>query len=304
LNLILAHQYINQLIFDGNSTVRDAVFGNVGTLVSFRVGAEDAEHLEKEFEPIFMMNDIVNLPKYHIYLKLMIDGIAGDAFSAGTLPPADLADTEHNEAKAINISRERYGKSREKVEEKIARWSGIEVFKEKKEDLVFSNEDDDDEIAPVQEIIHLEKKPSKDGAKKPSERFQKEKSDSNQEKVSIQTSRPEERLDEKGRVLYKTLCDTCEEEIWVPFAPDPKKPAFCKECLKDYQRLREKTKLEEQRREQEKNPNQNVLKNQNSQNNPSKKPDLPTGGFVSKEKPLSLSQLQHLGPKKFRDKRG
>jgi len=61
LNLILAHQYINQLIFDGNATVRDAVFGNVGTIVSFRVGAEDAEHLEKEFEPVFMMNDIVNL---------------------------------------------------------------------------------------------------------------------------------------------------------------------------------------------------------------------------------------------------
>ncbi|MFZ5982705.1 MAG: type IV secretory system conjugative DNA transfer family protein, partial [Patescibacteria group bacterium] len=133
LNLVLAHQYINQLIFDGNSTVRDAVFGNVGTIAAFRVGADDAEYLEKEFEPVFMMNDIVNLPKYQVYLKLMIDGIAGDAFSATTLPPANLEDTKDSEEKVIRISRERYGKSREKVEEKIARWSGMEVFKEELE---------------------------------------------------------------------------------------------------------------------------------------------------------------------------
>ena len=71
LCLTLAHQYINQLIFDSNTTVRDAVFGNVGTIVAFRVGAEDAEHLEKEFDPVFLMNDIVNLSKYHFYLKLI-----------------------------------------------------------------------------------------------------------------------------------------------------------------------------------------------------------------------------------------
>ncbi|MDP1884529.1 MAG: type IV secretion system DNA-binding domain-containing protein, partial [Candidatus Moranbacteria bacterium] len=130
LNLILAHQYINQLIFDGNGTVRDAVFGNVGTIVSFRVGAEDAEHLEKEFEPVFMMNDIVNLSKYHIYLKLMIDGVAGDAFSATTLAPLDLGNTEGVEEKVIRVTRERYGKSKAEVEDRIARWSGMEVFKE------------------------------------------------------------------------------------------------------------------------------------------------------------------------------
>ena len=125
LSLILAHQYINQLIFDGNATVKDAIFGNVGTIVSFRVGAEDAEHLEKEFDPVFLMNDIVNLTKFNVYLKLMIDGIAGDAFSAATLPPIDLSGTKNNEEKAIKISRERYGKSRAEVEDKIARWSGI-----------------------------------------------------------------------------------------------------------------------------------------------------------------------------------
>ena len=82
LALILAHQYIAQMEDD----VRDAVFGNVGTIVSFRIGAEDAEFLEKEFAPEFYAGDIVNLGKYDIYLKLLIDGLAGRAFSAKTLP--------------------------------------------------------------------------------------------------------------------------------------------------------------------------------------------------------------------------
>jgi hypothetical protein len=129
LNLTLAHQYISQLIFDSNTTVRDAVFGNVGTIIAFRVGAEDAEFLEKEFEPVFLINDLVNLSKYNIYLKLMIDGIAGDAFSATTLPPMDLEETEENEGKIIRISRERYGKSRAEIEEKIERWSGMIINK-------------------------------------------------------------------------------------------------------------------------------------------------------------------------------
>ncbi len=121
LNLILANQYVTQI----EETVSNAIFGNAGTLISFRVGATDAEFLEKEFEPIFTMNDLVNLPKYHVYLKLMIDGIAGDAFSAVTLPPADLADTENNADKVIKVSRERYASSRVEVEDKISRWSGM-----------------------------------------------------------------------------------------------------------------------------------------------------------------------------------
>src|SRR3989339_960320 len=83
LDLILANQYITQMVEE----VRDAVFGNVGTLISFRVGAEDADYLEKEFSPEFLAQNFVNLAKYDIYLKLMIDGLAGRPFSARTLPP-------------------------------------------------------------------------------------------------------------------------------------------------------------------------------------------------------------------------
>ncbi|MGW8184535.1 MAG: type IV secretory system conjugative DNA transfer family protein [Candidatus Moraniibacteriota bacterium] len=125
LNLLVAHQYISQLETDTSSVVKDAIFGNVGTIISFRVGAEDAEFLEKEFEPVFMLNDIVNLPKFSIYLKLMIDGIAGNAFSATALPPIDIEGTTENAEKVIRSSRERYAKNRSEVEEKIARWTGM-----------------------------------------------------------------------------------------------------------------------------------------------------------------------------------
>lgn len=126
LSLILANQYIMQL----EEKVSDAVFGNCGTIVSFRVGAADAELLEKEFEPVFMMNDLVNLPKYNIYLKLMIDGIAGDAFSATTLPPI-LVETPGIDEKVIAVTRERYASSQAEVEEKIRRWTGMLTEEEK-----------------------------------------------------------------------------------------------------------------------------------------------------------------------------
>lgn len=128
LSLILGNQYIAQLeemTHTGRSTdVRDAVFGNVGTIISFRVGAEDAEYLEKEFVPEFGAQHLVNLAKYHIYLKLMIDGVAGRPFSAETLPPFLKPEQAFRE-KIIKASRERYGKSRKVVEEKIAKWVGV-----------------------------------------------------------------------------------------------------------------------------------------------------------------------------------
>lgn len=119
LALLLGHQYINQM----EEEVRDAVFGNVGTIISFRVGADDAEYLEKEFTPEFLAADIVNLGKYSIYLKLMIDGIAGRPFSATTLSPFALPE-QSNKEKIIKVSREKYSNPSKEVEEKIARWTG------------------------------------------------------------------------------------------------------------------------------------------------------------------------------------
>ena len=123
LNLILAHQYIAQLEEGSSTVVRDAVFGNVGTMVSFRVGAADAEFLEKEFEPEFTMNDLVNLAKYNIYLKLMIDGVSSRAFSATTLPPLDKPERSYA-SEIIDFSRKSYGRPRLDVEEAIREWAG------------------------------------------------------------------------------------------------------------------------------------------------------------------------------------
>ncbi len=117
LSLIVAHQYVAQM----DETVRDAVFGNVGTIISFRVGAEDAELLEKELAPEFMATDIVNLGKRQIYLKLMIDGVASRAFSAMTMErivPLPVS----NRQKIIDYSRAHYSAKAEDVEKEISSW--------------------------------------------------------------------------------------------------------------------------------------------------------------------------------------
>lgn len=122
LSLVMAHQYIAQM----EDVVRDAVFGNAGTLISFRVGAEDGEFLEKEFAPAFTVGDLVNLPKYNIYTKLMIDGVAGRPFSAETLP--SLLKQEHPYTEEIiAFSREKYAVPRAEIEEKISSWAQVQV---------------------------------------------------------------------------------------------------------------------------------------------------------------------------------
>lgn len=81
VNMVLSHQYLSQL----DLQVRDAILGNVGTVVSFRLGLTDAEILSGEFYPYFSAKDLINLPNYHVYLKLMIDGVVSQPFSAETL---------------------------------------------------------------------------------------------------------------------------------------------------------------------------------------------------------------------------
>ncbi len=77
LNLIMAHQYLGQL----EEPVRDAIFGNVGTIATFGLGAEDAKYLAREFYPTFGEADFLNLPRYHIYVRLLIDGVMSKPFS-------------------------------------------------------------------------------------------------------------------------------------------------------------------------------------------------------------------------------
>jgi hypothetical protein len=108
LNLILSHQYIEQL----DEKIRAAIFGNVGTIISFRVGAEDAKYLAREFYPVFTETDLVNLPNYHIYLKLLIDGVTSRPFSAVTLTCPQKRTSYKTEV--VEISRHKYAGQRKK----------------------------------------------------------------------------------------------------------------------------------------------------------------------------------------------
>jgi hypothetical protein len=113
LSLFLSHQYTEQL----NDKIRAAIFGNVGTLISFRIGAVDAEILEKEFDPVFNKEDLINLPKYSMYLKLMIDGATSRPFSAETVPIPNYVKSHKGEV--ITSSRQFYGNQRQLIEEDI-----------------------------------------------------------------------------------------------------------------------------------------------------------------------------------------
>jgi len=83
LSLIVANQYTSQLL----DTIKDAIFGNVGTTIAFTVGKDDADVITGQFKGMVSVNDLISLPKYTTYTRLMIDGISSDPFSMKTLPP-------------------------------------------------------------------------------------------------------------------------------------------------------------------------------------------------------------------------
>jgi len=118
LALVVAHQYIQQI----EEEVADAVFGNVGSLVTFRVGAEDAEFLEKWYAPDFMATDIVNLGKRAMYIKLMVNGVTSKGFSAQTIDSFPKIE-QSNRTEIIDWSRKTYSTPREEVEKSVMEWA-------------------------------------------------------------------------------------------------------------------------------------------------------------------------------------
>jgi energy-coupling factor transporter ATP-binding protein EcfA2 len=135
LNLTIAHQYIEQM----SEEVRAAVFGNVGTMITFRVGAYDAEVLEKEFAPVFTAEDLVNLGFIQIYLKLMIDGVSSPPFSATTLPPIDRPEISFKDD-IITSTRNVFARPRSIVDAEIRAWH--EEGSEKRERVGERRQDD------------------------------------------------------------------------------------------------------------------------------------------------------------------
>ncbi len=121
LNLIMAHQYLGQLGKEGD-TIKSAVFGNVGSWFSFKIGSEDAEVLEKEYSPVFNQYDLINIEAYTAYVKLLIDNTASRPFSMRTLwPPVGGVERPHIAEKIRALSRLKYGRDRALVEAEIAK---------------------------------------------------------------------------------------------------------------------------------------------------------------------------------------
>jgi len=116
LNLTMAHQYMGQL----THMVRTTAFGNVGTIINFRVGAEDAAILENEYTPVFKVRDIINLGVREFYIKMSVDGELRDAFSGRTInvpmPAKDYSE------EIIRRSREKYARPRKEVETDLKKW--------------------------------------------------------------------------------------------------------------------------------------------------------------------------------------
>ena len=117
LDLTIAHQYMGQLVKNNDTKIRDAVLGNVGTMMTFRIGPEDSEIFAKEFAPVVTEHDVLNVEKYSAYCKLLIDNEASRAFNMYTFP---LEKGDHELAAMLKeLSRLRYGRDRELVEEEL-----------------------------------------------------------------------------------------------------------------------------------------------------------------------------------------
>lgn len=120
LSLVLAHQHLAQL----DESLRRSVLGNAGTIVSFRVGGEDAELLAQEFAPEILASDLTRLGRHQLAIRLAVHGITSPPFTAVTLAPEEVG--VENQAEIIRrISRERYGRPRLQVEEQVCRQLGV-----------------------------------------------------------------------------------------------------------------------------------------------------------------------------------
>jgi hypothetical protein len=118
LCLYIAHQFIGQLVKNNDTRIRDSIFGNVGTVISYRIGVDDAETLAKQFAPVFSEYDVINVPAREVFIKMLIKGKEPPAFSM-KIPARD--DPKHPEiADAIKeLSRLKYGRDRDIIEAEI-----------------------------------------------------------------------------------------------------------------------------------------------------------------------------------------
>jgi CxxC-x17-CxxC domain-containing protein len=268
LSLTVAHQYIEQL----SDEVKAAVIGNVGTLLAFRIGSTDAEFLEREFTPQFTADDLVNLTKYNVYLKLMVDGVATSPFSATTLPP--MAKFTGNANKVIQTSRERYAIPRATINAKVLRWSGMETGTLRETDAE-SYEIDPDDLPNIQ-VPNLKSDGGDSNPKSDTANVPESKAEHHEPKEFLRAtnvkSEEDEEADETGDYLrisperleslqkmanagqgqkkkdkpkFSHTCSRC-GRVWdMPIQLDQSRPMYCSDCLpivRDEQKDKERIK--------------------------------------------------------------
>jgi len=118
----LAHQYTDQITQGNDTRVKDAIFGNVGSLACFRIGAKDLELMSKPFAPVFTDFDLLNVPAWNCYIKLMVENQNPSPFNMKIRPPLYFDKSQRNEkmSQAIRqLSRYKYGRDRRVVEDEV-----------------------------------------------------------------------------------------------------------------------------------------------------------------------------------------
>ncbi|TSC72412.1 MAG: hypothetical protein G01um101438_496 [Parcubacteria group bacterium Gr01-1014_38] len=254
LDIIMAHQYITQM----SEEVRDAVFGNVGTTLCFRIGAYDAEFLEREFAPHFTETDLVNLDKYNAYIKLMIDGTASKPFSMMTIPLGSRSPWYGEAEKIIRVSRERHGRPREVVEEKISRWSS-KTFRQagEEESAAYTFERRQEQ----QRSDHSERREfprphtrTPERALPPVEALENAVVAPSGQQIASLEDRLRQEEPQRLKRAYPITCDRCGRATEVPFEPVPGKEKYCPECLAIVRAERKRFKLGARGAEQGRSP--------------------------------------------------
>jgi hypothetical protein len=220
LALTVAHQYVEQM----EDEVKAAVFGNVGTMIVFRVGATDAEMFEKEFAPVFTMDDIVNLSAHQIYLRLMIDGVGSQPFSAKTLDPVPLPATSHAQ-QIISYTRSTYGRPRFEVEDEIVAFYAPIIKEPKKQ----SKDDQSKDVGntPTQATKNDEHPKAHDDSRSQHSQAQVKNERTLQvrkitDKTPLPPKRIEQRREEKTRVQTKDDLYSANRSIEEEFHKPPK----------------------------------------------------------------------------------
>ena len=189
--------------------VKAAVFGNVGTMVTFRVGATDAEAFEKEFAPVFTMDDIVNLSAFQVYMRLMIDGVGSKPFSARTLDP--IARPAHSYAQAVIAhSRTTYGKPVNEVTDEVT-----EFYRSMKPELVQKpKEESQVKVREIKDDTPLPKPKTerREGERREGERRKDERRSGQPERVKEPREKPTHFDDKPAMSLKDALAKAMSEK--------------------------------------------------------------------------------------------